>query len=59
MITGLATDYCVLATALDALAEGFSVHLIGDAVRAVDLESGDGERALAQMAAAGVTLLRT
>jgi nicotinamidase/pyrazinamidase len=58
-ITGLATDYCVLATALDGLAEGFSVHLIGDAVRAVDLQEGDGERALAQMAAAGVTLRRS
>ncbi len=49
----------MLATALDALAEGFSVHLIGDAVRAVDLQEGDGERALAQMAAAGVTLRRS
>lgn len=58
MITGLATDYCVLATALDGLAEGFSVHLIDDAVRAVDLQAGDGDRALAQMTAAGVKHVR-
>jgi len=57
VIAGLATDYCVLATALDGVTEGFSVSLLTDAVRAVDLEPGDGERALAQMAAAGVALV--
>jgi nicotinamidase/pyrazinamidase len=56
VITGLATDYCVLATALDGLAEGFAVHVIGDAVRAVELEAGDGERAMARMTAAGARL---
>ena len=57
VVTGLATDYCVKSTALDGLAEGFSVTLLTDAVRAVDLEAGDGDRALAEMAAAGARLL--
>ena len=57
VVTGLATDYCVKATALDGLTEGFSVTLLTDAVRAVDLEAGDGDRALAEMAAAGATIL--
>jgi nicotinamidase/pyrazinamidase len=56
VITGLATDYCVLATALDGLAEGFAVHVIGEAVRAVELEAGDGARAMARMTAAGARL---
>jgi nicotinamidase/pyrazinamidase len=56
VVTGLATDYCVRSTVLDALTEGFSVTLLTDAVRAVDLEAGDGDRALAEMAAVGATL---
>jgi nicotinamidase/pyrazinamidase len=56
VICGLATDYCVLATALDAVELGFSTSVLTDAVRAVDLNAGDGERALEQMAAAGVDL---
>ncbi|HEY8018436.1 MAG TPA: isochorismatase family protein [Actinomycetota bacterium] len=56
VITGLATDYCVLATALDGLAEGFAVHVIGEAVRAVELEAGDGVRAMTRMTAAGARL---
>jgi len=55
-IVGLATDYCVRATALDAVALGFDTTLITDAVAAVDLEPGDGDRALDEMRAAGVTL---
>lgn len=54
VVCGLATDYCVKATALDAARLGFSVELIGDAVAAVDLESGDGIRALEEMRQAGV-----
>lgn len=50
---GLATDYCVNATVLDALKHGFTVHLLEDACRAVDLQPGDGARALAEMTAAG------
>jgi nicotinamidase/pyrazinamidase len=52
-ITGLATDYCVLNTALDALREGFAVTVEEAAVRAVELQPGDGQRALAQVRSAG------
>ncbi len=52
-LTGLATDYCVLYTALDAAALGFRVVVVGDGVRAVDLADGDGEAAIARMRAAG------
>ncbi|GAC1341701.1 MAG: nicotinamidase [Candidatus Dormibacteria bacterium] len=45
-----------LATVLDARAVGFSVEVLSDAIRAVELEAGDGERALAGMRAAGATL---
>ena len=57
VVTGLATDYCVKDTALDGLTEGFSVLLYQDAVRPVDLEPGDGERALASMKEAGAALV--
>jgi nicotinamidase/pyrazinamidase len=56
VVVGLATDYCVRATALDAVAAGFATTVVRAAVRAVDLEPGDGERALAELAAAGATL---
>jgi len=55
-VCGLATDYCVAATAIDAAALGFETSLLRDAVRAVDLVPGDGERALERMAVAGVAL---
>ncbi len=55
-VVGLATDYCVLATVLDALALGFSTTVLPQAVAAVDLQPGDGERALAAMADAGAAL---
>jgi len=58
-IGGLATDYCVRATALDALRARFRVVVLTDAVRAVDLQPGDGERALAQLQAQGVQLATT
>lgn len=54
VVVGLATDYCVKATALDAVAAGFDTTVVRAAVGAVDLEPGDGDRALAAMAAAGV-----
>ncbi|HEY8543664.1 MAG TPA: isochorismatase family protein [Acidimicrobiales bacterium] len=57
VVVGLATDYCVKATALDAVQLGYETAVIEDAVRPVDLEPGDGERALAELAAAGVKLL--
>jgi len=59
VVTGLATDYCVKATAIDAVALGFRTSVLTDAIAAVDLEPGDGERAIAEMEAAGVTLWRT
>ena len=56
VVCGLATDYCVKATALDAVRLGFEVELLGSAVAAVSLEPDDGERALAEMADAGVAI---
>jgi nicotinamidase/pyrazinamidase len=56
VVTGLATDYCVRATALDAAALGFRTAVLTDAIAAVDLEPGDGERAIAEMVAARVEL---
>jgi nicotinamidase/pyrazinamidase len=52
-IGGLARDYCVRATALDAIREGFEVHLIVDATRAVDVNPDDGQRALEEIQRAG------
>ena len=54
VIGGLATDYCVRATALAARAAGFPTTVVGAAVRAVEVETGDGERALDEIRAAGV-----
>jgi nicotinamidase/pyrazinamidase len=53
MVGGLATDYCVKQSVLDALASGFQVTVLGDAVAGVDVAPGDSERALAEMRAAG------
>ena len=57
VVCGLATDYCVKATALDGVALGYDTAVLLDAVRAVDLTPGDGERALDELAAAGVILI--
>jgi nicotinamidase/pyrazinamidase len=57
-VGGLATDYCVKATALDALRGGLTVVVLQDAVRAVDVTPGDGARALAELAAAGAASAR-
>jgi nicotinamidase/pyrazinamidase len=53
VVCGLATDYCVRASAIDACREGFDVIVATDAVRPVEVEPGDGERALEEMRAAG------
>jgi nicotinamidase/pyrazinamidase len=52
-IGGLATDYCVRSSALDALQAGLRVTLIPDAVRAVNLNPSDGEQAMSEMLSAG------
>ena len=48
-VCGLATDYCVRASAIDARGEGFEVTVVEDAVRAVEVNEGDSERAFADM----------
>lgn len=58
-ICGLATDYCVRATGLDARAAGLDAVILADAVCAVNVQPGDGDRALAQLAAAGGGLSTT
>ncbi len=55
-VVGLATDYCVKNTALDALREGFAVTVDSAGVRGVDVQPGDSQRALDELAAAGATV---
>ena len=56
VVVGLATDYCVRASAIDACQEGFDTTVVTDAIRAVDVNPGDGERALEDMERAGAKL---
>jgi nicotinamidase/pyrazinamidase len=56
VVVGLATDYCVQATVLDAIRLGFPAVVLTDAIAAVDLQPGDGERARSEMTAAGARL---
>ena len=58
-VGGLATDYCVKATALDAAKSGFEVTVLEDAIRGVEVHAGDCARALEEMKRAGIRLLRT
>ncbi len=58
-VMGLATDYCVKWTALDAKELGFDVYLIQDGCRAVELHPGDGEAAIEEMRAAGVHVVES
>lgn len=53
LVGGLATDYCVLNTVRDGLANGYEVILLTDAIRAVDVTPGDGRRAIDEMARLG------
>ena len=57
VIAGLATDYCVKETGLDAVRKGFEADVISDATRPVEVEPGDGDRALRAIEQAGVTLV--
>jgi nicotinamidase/pyrazinamidase len=59
VVCGLATDYCVRATALDALQEGFEVVVLADAVRGVDVHPGDSQRALEDLRRAGARVVRS
>ncbi len=58
-VCGLATDYCVRATALDATRRGIRVWVVEDAVKGVDVKPGDSEAALREMRAAGVPFVET
>lgn len=58
-VLGLATDYCVKFTVLDALGEGFAASLIADASRGVNLQPGDVDNAVADMKSAGATIVQS
>ena len=58
-VGGLATDYCVLNTVIDALGIGFETYVLADAVDSVDIEPKDGIRALHVMQTSGATLTTT
>lgn len=57
-VCGLATDYCVKATALDTVSLGFKTHLVEDACRGVELHAGDVERSIEKMQENGVTAVK-
>ena len=59
VVGGLATDYCVKNTVLDALRNGFKVKVLKNAMRAVDLQPGDGAQAIEEMRAAGAEIVST
>lgn len=58
-VGGLATDYCVKNTVLDARKNGFEVKALENAMRAVDVNPGDGERAIQEMRDAGAEMVRS
>ena len=58
-VCGLATDYCVKATALDARSAGFDAVVIADAAAAVNVAAGDEDRALDELRAAGVAIAQS
>ena len=59
VVAGLATDYCVKMSALDAKREGFDVAVVRDACAAVNVQPGDEQRALDQMREAGVSIVES
>lgn len=58
-IMGLATDYCVKFSCLDAIKDGFSVHIIQDGCRGVNIQQNDSEIALLEMKSKGATLIHS
>src|SRR5205085_2195730 len=58
-VAGLATDYCVKFTALDAAALGFKTHLVEDACRGVNLSPENSAHAIAEMQRAGVVIVNS
>jgi nicotinamidase/pyrazinamidase len=56
-VGGLATDYCVKQTVLDAIRQGFKVKAVREAMRGVNLKPGDDVRAISEMEAAGAELV--
>ena len=57
VVIGLATDYCVKETAVDGAGKGFSTIVLEEGVRAVDLEPGDGDKALESMSVSGAEVV--
>lgn len=57
-VAGVATDYCVKYTVLDALSEGFETYLVTDACAGVNMNEGDVDEALQEMKEAGATILK-
>jgi nicotinamidase/pyrazinamidase len=58
-VCGLATDFCVKATVLDAIKAGYDVRVVADAIDAVNLQPGDDEKAIAEMMAAGAKVIQS
>lgn len=56
-VGGLTTDYCVRTTTFDALKEGFQVSVLGDAIRAVNVQPDDGRRAVEEIKEAGAVII--
>ena len=59
LVGGLATDYCVKATVLQAIKEGFKVKVLADAMKPVDVNPGDGDRAIEEMRATGAEIVKS
>lgn len=57
LIGGLATDYCVKAAALDAVAKGYNTYLLSEGIKAVNIHEGDEEKAIAEMKKAGAIFI--
>lgn len=57
VVGGLATDYCVVETGMDAVRLGYATVVLSEAVRAVDVQAGDGDRAIERLRAAGAAIV--